>query len=422
MPKAVLGIDKEKLFADLGYRPHPGQLEIHRSRAPRRVLACGVRWGKSLSAAMEGIAAALLPCQRSFGWVVAPTYELADKIFREIVLFVTMHLRTRIVKLTEREIVLVNLGGGRSSIRAKSADNTDSLLGEGLDWLIVDEAARLKPEIWQSHLSQRLIDKRGWALLISTPRGKGWFFDLYRRGQDPEDQDHQSWNLPSWSNPFLDREVIEKERERLPERIFRQEFGGEFIEGEGSVFRYVRERATGNFQEPEKGLTYIAGLDLGRIADYTVLVIVSRRREVVFVDRFHKVDWAQQIARVGAVCERYNRCRVWCDVTGVGDPVYEALLLAGVSAKAYPFTQRSKAALVDNLALMLEHKKLTLPRPEVWPEGIEELENYEYSVTDGGTVRSSAPGGQHDDCVMALALAARGVGFKDPAPLIAKWV
>lgn len=419
---AKLAVDKETLFADLGYRPHAGQLEIHRSCAPRRVLACGVRWGKSLSAAMEGIAAALAPCDRSFGWVVAPTYELADKIFREVVLIVTMHLRTRIAKLTERELVLINMNGGHSSIRAKSADNTDSLLGEGLDWLIVDEAARLKPEIWQSHLTQRLIDKKGWALLISTPHGKGWFFDMYRRGQDPDDKDHESWNLPSWSNPHLDREEIEKQRPLLPERVFRQEFGGEFIEGEGSVFRYIRERATGDFQAPEKGQTYYAGLDLGRLADYTVLVIVNRRREVVFVDRFYKIDWAQQIARVGAACERYNRCRVWCDATGVGDPVYEALRRAGVQATAYYITQRSKPALIDNLCLMLEHQKLVLPRPEVWPEGIDELEAFEYSVTDSGSVRSSAPSGQHDDCVMALALAAFGVGFKDRGPFRVTWV
>ena len=74
-----------------------------------------------------------------------------------------------------------NLGGGLSEIRAKTADNPVSLLGEGLDWLIVDEAAQLKPAIWNSFLSQRLIDKQGWALLISTPRGKGWFYDAWLR-------------------------------------------------------------------------------------------------------------------------------------------------------------------------------------------------------------------------------------------------
>ena len=66
-------------------------------------------------------------------------------------------------------------------MRAKSADNLSSLLGEGLDWLIVDEAARLKSEVWQSHLSQRLVDKVGWALLASTPRGANWFYKLYPR-------------------------------------------------------------------------------------------------------------------------------------------------------------------------------------------------------------------------------------------------
>lgn len=67
-------LDKEAIFADLGYVPHAGQLEVHRSKALRRVLACGVRWGKSTCAAMEAIAAALEPREASLGWFVGPTY------------------------------------------------------------------------------------------------------------------------------------------------------------------------------------------------------------------------------------------------------------------------------------------------------------------------------------------------------------
>ena len=106
--------------------------------------------------------------------------------------------------------------------------------------MICDEAARLKPSIWESYLSQRLIDKKGWALLISTPKGKGWFYDLFRRGQG-QDVDYESWNNPSWTNPYLDEAAIEEERNRLPERVFRQEFGGQFLEGAGAVFRNVRD-------------------------------------------------------------------------------------------------------------------------------------------------------------------------------------
>ncbi len=55
---------------------------------------------------------------------------------------------------------------------------------------------------------------------------------------------------------------------------------------------------------------------------------------------------------------------------------------------------------------MLERKEITLPRPEIMPELIHELEAFQYSVTESGTVRSAAPAGTHDDTVIALALAA----------------
>ena len=407
----TLRLDKEALFEMLSYEPHPGQIEVHRSRAPRRVLACGVRWGKTRCAAMEGLAAALEPRDRSIGWVVAPTYDLADKVFRELVVLAAEHLRHRIVTLkeSERKLVLHNLGGGVSELRGKSADNPVSLLGEGLDWLIVDEAARMRPMIWESHLTQRLIDKRGWALLISTPRGKGWFYDLFRRGQKG-DRDYASWNHPSWTNPHLDQGLIDGERDRLPHRVFAQEYGAEFTEGSGAVFRNVRERATGAWQEPQQNERYYAGLDLAKVEDYTVLVILNDRREVVFVDRFHRLDWSTQVARVRGAIERYNDARVMIDSTGAGEPIYEALRRENVRGTPFSFTAKSKAALINNLSLMMEKGQITLPRPELWPEGIEELEAFQYSVSDAGNVKSSAPSGTHDDCVIGLALAAMCAG------------
>lgn len=69
------------------------------------------------------------------------------------------------------------------------------------------------------------------------------------------------------------------------------------------------------------------------------------------------------------------------------------------------FTQASKAALVNNLALLLEMKKVGLPRPDLCPVLMDEMEAFEYSVSDSGNVRTSAPSGTHDDCVIALSLA-----------------
>ncbi|NUP96348.1 MAG: hypothetical protein HUU28_09310 [Planctomycetaceae bacterium] len=402
-------IDKELLFEDLGYEPHPGQLAVHNSSARFRVVACGVRWGKTTAAAMEAVVAALEPREKSIGWIVAPTYDLADRVFREIEVIVLERLRHRLVmkKDADRRLQLRNLAGGVSEIRAKSADNPVSLLGEGLDFVVVDEAARLKPAIWQNHISQRLIDKRGWALLISTPKGKGYFFDLYRRGQrTARDPEYESWNMPTWTNPLLDRTLIEAERAKLPQRVFEQEYGAQFCEGAGAVFRNVRERATGTWKEPARGEVYFGGLDLAKVEDFTVLTIINAAREVVFVDRFHRLDWGLQIARIRAALQRYNGARATCDVTGVGDPVYEQLRRDGCSVVPYPFTAKSKSALIENLSLMLEQRTLVLPRPEICPELIDELESFEYSVTESGNVRTGAPSGGHDDCVVSLALAA----------------
>ena len=400
-------LNKDLFFKDLQYTPHPGQLEIHRSTASRRIVACGVRWGKTLCAAMEGLVAAMEPKERSFGWVVAPTYELADKVFRELVVLTAEHLRHRIISLKEgeRRIILRNMAGGLSEIRGKSADNPVSLLGEGLDWVIVDEAARLKPMIWESHLSQRLIDKKGWALLISTPRGKGWMFSLFKRGKG-DDPDYESWNYPSWNNPHLDAATIEEERGRLPERVFRQEYQGEFLEGAGQVFRNVRECATGDWKDPEDGKRYFAGLDLAKVQDFSVLVIMNQNRDVVFTDRFHRIDWKQQVNRVLTATEKYNRAKIYVDSTGAGEPIFESLRRSGCRVEPYTFTQRSKAALIDNLSLLLEQRKITLPKPDLWPEGIDELEAFEYSVTDAGSVKTGSPHSMHDDCVISLALAA----------------
>jgi hypothetical protein len=419
MPAAAKQLDKRALFKHVGYEPHPGQLEIHLSNASRRVVASGVRYGKTWAAAMEALCAAMEPKERSIGWVVAPTYDLSERVFNQLVIVVASHLRHRIVSLKEHErrLVLRNMGGGLSEIRGKSADNPVSLLGEGLDYVIVDEASRLKPTIWESHLSQRLIDKKGWALLISTPRGKGWFYELWRRGQGIDPQ-YQSWNCPSWTNPLLDADVIEAERARLPERVFLQEYGAQFLEGSGAVFRNVRECATGDWQDPKPGEAYFAGLDLARVEDFTVLTIMNRRRELVFVDRFHRLDWGFQVNRIKTAANRFKRASILVDSTGAGEPVFESMRTAGCRVDPYGFTQKSKADLVNNLALMLEKRELVLPRPDLWPEGIDELEAFEFSITDSGNVRSGAPHGMHDDCVVSLALAAWQVKERSVRPTI----
>jgi hypothetical protein len=97
---------------------------------------------------------------------------------------------------------------------------------------------------------------------------------------------------------------------------------------------------------------------------------------------------------------------VFFDSTGVGDPPFEQLRKAGVPVRGYAFTNASKEALIDNLALKIEQGAVRLMDI---PAQTNELLAYQYELTPSRNVRMNAPEGMHDDCVIGLALAAWGL-------------
>jgi hypothetical protein len=224
-------LNKLAMFGAVRYAPHEGQLAVHDSTASRRVLACGVRWGKSTLCVHEALAAMLTPGPASRGWLVTPTVATTELLTGPLFRGLREHFAHRVVEIDDRDrrAVVRNLAGNLAEVVGKSADRPAALLGASLDWLIVDEAARLREEIWTSALSQRLVDRQGWALLASTPRGAGdWFHEQYARGLRRE-EGYASWTGPSEQNPALDPAVIEVERGRLTLRQFRTEYGGAFV-------------------------------------------------------------------------------------------------------------------------------------------------------------------------------------------------
>jgi len=231
MSERKVEIDKDALFAQLRYSPHPGQQLVHEATARFRVLACGARWGKTTCSAMEAVCELLAPRKQSMGWVVAPTYELTKHITDRVRIAFLQHMKHRVTLDDTRStrLVIQNLGGGTSELRGKSADNPTSLLGEALDWVLVDEAATMREEIWPSYIAPRLVDRSGRALLISTPRGMGWFFDLFHRGQDSRDPEFWSHRAPSTDNPHIDAAIVDGERKRMTKDAFEQEYLARFL-------------------------------------------------------------------------------------------------------------------------------------------------------------------------------------------------
>ena len=136
------------------YEPHEGQRQFHDSTKRFRILACGSRWGKSKAVAMEALWDIFKDSNRR-GWIVAPTYELAAKVFRYVIESMTARPETSnlILRHSDREMFLQTKI--LSELKGKSADNPDSLLGEALDFVIVDEAPSISREVWEIYLQPR---------------------------------------------------------------------------------------------------------------------------------------------------------------------------------------------------------------------------------------------------------------------------
>lgn len=167
-----------------------------------------------------------------------PMWRMAEQMTRPVSSHVTVRRAERTVDFP---------GGG--SLGVYSADNPTSILGESFDLVVVDEAARVPEDTWTETIMPTLADRNGRAMLISTPKGKNWFWREYQRGVARE-PGYASFTAPSSDNPNPNiRAAAEQARMRVSDRIYRQEWLAEFVEELGVTF--MREWFEGNRYDPD---------------------------------------------------------------------------------------------------------------------------------------------------------------------------
>lgn len=134
--------------------------------------------------------------------------------------------------IREKEMRLELPGGG--SVTIKSADNPDSLRGRGLDGVVLDEAAFCDADTWHRSLRPALADRKGWALILSSPNGKNWFYDLFQHAG--ADSEWDRWQRPSTDNPLVTPAEIAAASKEIGPAASAQEFGGQFTSVDGAEF------------------------------------------------------------------------------------------------------------------------------------------------------------------------------------------
>src|SRR6202521_4685816 len=156
------------------------QWEVFNCDKRFRVLAAGRRFGKTYLAATELCRAAWVQDRKI--WYVAPTYKQAKRIMWRPLKELTRAYWASRPNETDLRIELISGG----TIALRGADNYDSLRGEGLDFVVLDEYASMAPEAWSEVLRPALSDRLGGALFIGTPKKHNHFYKLFQAGREQE--------------------------------------------------------------------------------------------------------------------------------------------------------------------------------------------------------------------------------------------
>ena len=242
---------KDKYFEETGYFPHAGQAAVHYDRHRHKALSNGRRWGKTLLGGKEGEVTAFVKNrlgQPQMGWLIGPNYVDCEKEYRVLynslkALGVDM-VSSKFLHNVENGNMHIKTNWGWD-VQCRSAAHPETLVGEGLDWVLLCEAGRLKRTMYTQYVRPALSDKRGWSLMTGVPEiatDTSLLYWGYQRGQDVNRLPWASWKMPSWTNTIVfpggrqDPEILEAE-EDLTEDEFARQYGGEFVEKVGRVMQ-----------------------------------------------------------------------------------------------------------------------------------------------------------------------------------------
>lgn len=306
---------------------------------------------------------------------------------------------------------------------------TRSILGERLDYVLMDEANKYKdPELYFDFVVPTL-NPGGKIVLISSSESGLQLINLIK---EKEDDVYVNKIYPAivdgksiWSCRFSieDLENIEKD---IGHQYFQKNFmcnpvseGGRSIYTAKSI-RLCSDKQTG-FTSKTFGGDLFIGCDFaiasGATADFDAYVVIERieNRGIIKHAEVHK-GWSvkSKVNRIQELVDIYHPQGVICDESSIGAAVIEELRIIGVPTIAQSFQSKARNQLLNNLKVLLDNGRLKIPRD---PEDLQakkfsdtleaELLNIYEKTSRITNVTHYESVGAHDDTVMALAMAVK---------------
>lgn len=361
------------------------------------VSVLGRQFGKTTLAENLAIYWALNSPDRIVYWV-SPTDSQAQKVYKEIIhaIFESGVIKSKKMPRGDTEIVFKN----NSKILFRSAASEDSLRGQSVDYMILDEAAFIKRDTVEMILLPMLNVRGKKCLFISTPKGKNYLYEYFMKGQT-----EASWKSLRYStlqSPLANAQLIDMFKKTLPEKLFKQEIEAEFIDS-SSVFNNISELlCLEPHNEPQSGTKYFAGIDIGFINDASVLSILDDFGNLVKYYRWTDLESPELIQEILKLNAKWRFESITIETNNQGLTIYQELKRKMSNLNEFNTNSKTKPEIINRLIHLFNMKEIKLVNDEYLRI---ELEGFIFKQNDLGNIKFMADYGFYDDVVMSLAIA-----------------
>lgn len=336
-----------------------------------------------------------LSTNRSKIGYITPTLKLSKLFYSELV----ESLKPFIIDSNATDLVIKFKTN--TTVRFFSAEQGDAIRGNQFNYTIIDEAAFMNEDVFNFSIRQTWLTIGKKVILCSTPNSNsGFFYNFVNLGLNNE-PGYFTKIITIYDNPFVNIEEIEQIKRTIPEKVFRQEYLSEFLDGEGSVFSNFKNCVKNDAVKTNK---LFAAIDWGKTNDYTVLTILNEFGEMVYFYRINSIDYTNQVK---IIAEKLNQFRPFLTISeenNIGQVVNELLKQQYKGPlKCITLDNSLKKEIIENLIVAFETNTIKIKDEDVLMRELQSFSATYNSQTQN--IKYAAKSGLHDDCVISLAYA-----------------
>ena len=204
------------------YDPRPQFRPLHERVQRWACLVVHRRGGKTVACINEMLTRACYTPKKDARYAyIAPFYRQAKDVAWQ---YLKSFGEGVIVKVRESELRVELFNG--AWITLYGADNPDALRGLYLDGVVLDEYGDSRPSLWGTVILPTLVDRKGWAIFIGTPKGKNHFWEVHERAK--KEDGWYELTLKASESGIIDDEELAEMKAQMSEEEYQQEMECDF--------------------------------------------------------------------------------------------------------------------------------------------------------------------------------------------------